>query len=519
MRGRQRAPQARKRVGVGLGVEAVAVDRCVEHRDVATEVPADAAAVAHLRAGAKAQLGAIALDHGFVCIGRAGRVWALERTAVGAREPGDQVDAVEAIEAAANRRMRALALAALEQHVYAGRARGRRDRQLGVLGTLVAGLQHAPLRAQHPIQRELPLDPGLGVIGDHDHGVVIEELIEAAGGADELGERVVGASYRLELRLGAVLVGVVVVVGQREQQEVVEVMFDELMRDAGRVLVAGARTSQGRLAGNTATRVELTVEELVGAPGRVPEAGGDRDATQQALEAELVAGAPSIDQKRGAGRAQPGVAEALEHGLHLVGEVGHVHVVDRVVERAEEPEGPGCLERAAVLDVAPFGAVIPVHRADPMAVGTGAGDDLRAADRRHRGKRADAVADQPAALEQRRERWRVARIGRRGEHVGAQGIDDAEDELAARCHRRVLRPSYLRDALRRRPNQIQTRPIKAAIATGETTIESPASASAATAIRTEVRESPSVRREADSATSRTTTKANAAANAPSGHPG
>ena len=65
-------------------------------------------------------------------------------------------------------------------------------------------------------------------------------------------------------------------------------------------------------------------------------------------------------------RPHSGVAEALEDGLHLVREVGHVHVVDGVVERPEEPEGARRLQRGPVLDVAPLGAVVPVHAADPV---------------------------------------------------------------------------------------------------------------------------------------------------------
>ena len=143
-----------------------------------------------------------------------------------------------------------------------------------------------------------------------------------------------------------------------------------------------------------------------------------------------MAGPAAVDQKRRAGGAQAGVAEALEEGRRLVVEVPHVQVVDRVVEGAEEAEGAGRLPRGAVLDVAPLGPVVPVHPRDPVPVGADAGRDLRGADRRHRREAGDAVADQLAALEQLREGRRVAGVDRPLEHVGAQRVDDDEDELA-----------------------------------------------------------------------------------------
>jgi hypothetical protein len=79
------------------------------------------------------------------------------------------------------------------------------------------------------------------VIGEQDHGVAVEELVEAAGRLDEFAEAVVGLGDRLDTRLRAVAVRVVVVVGEGEEQEVEAVGLGQLGRAAGRVAVAVAR--------------------------------------------------------------------------------------------------------------------------------------------------------------------------------------------------------------------------------------------------------------------------------------
>ena len=233
--------------------------------------------------------------------------------------------------------------------------------------------------------------------------MVGEEGVEAAGRFDQLREAVVGLGDRLDARLGPVPVGVVVVVGQGEQEEVEEVLLGQLRRAAGRVAVAAAG-DRGRLAGHLAAGVEVAVEELGRPPGVVAELEPGRvdGASQQAVERDLVAVAATVDQERRAGGAGAGVVEALEERLDLRAEVGQVHVVDEVVERPEDAEGAGRLERGAVLDVAPLEPVVPVHAADPVAVGADPGDHLRAGDRGHRGEAGDAVGD-------RRRRARAAR--------------------------------------------------------------------------------------------------------------
>ncbi len=199
----------------------------------------------------------------------------------------------------------------------------------------------------------------------------VQEGVDPAGLVDDLAEAAVGVGDRVEHRVDPVGVSVVIVVGEREEQEVVEVLPHQLAAHAGGVGVAGSRTREGRLAGDPAAGIQLTVEELVGPPDRVAELGGHRHPAHQSLEAELVAPASAKDQKRRHRRPHPGVAQALEHGFHLVREVGHVHVVDGVVEGPEETEGAGRFQGGAVLDVAVLGAVVPVHAADAVPVRSG----------------------------------------------------------------------------------------------------------------------------------------------------
>ena len=76
----------------------------------------------------------------------------------------------------------------------------------------------------------------------------------AAGGVHHPLELAVGGGERGHLRVRAVLVGVRVVVGQREQQEVEEVVLDEVGADAAGVLVADARAGRAASGSRSAAR-------------------------------------------------------------------------------------------------------------------------------------------------------------------------------------------------------------------------------------------------------------------------
>jgi hypothetical protein len=341
--------------------------------------------------------------------------------------------------------------ALVHQYVDRGRPRCRRDGQLRRLGRVGRRLEDAPLLAELGRHLVGVGDVGLGVVGHQDHGVRLEELVDAPARLDQLAEAGVGVGDRGGHRVGAKAVRVVVVVGEAEEDEVVGVVLDQLLRDAGRVVVARAGPGQRGLAGDGAAAEQLAEEELVRPIDGVAEAGGDGAAAQQAVKAELVAGPAAIDQEGRAGGAHARVSQRLEEGLHLAREVGHVHVVDDVVGGAEEAERAGRLERRAVLDVAALDPVVPVHPADPVAVRGDAGRDLGGADRGDRGEGRDAVRDQLAAGEQRAEVRRLA--GRDGflELVGPKRVDEDEAELALPVGQRSERsPSYFSPAAWRR---------------------------------------------------------------------
>ena len=79
------------------------------------------------------------------------------------------------------------------------------------------------------------------MIGDDDHRVVVQKAVDPAAGVEQPLELAVGRGDRRDLRVGPELVGVVVVVGQREQQEVEQVVLDHVRAHAAGVLVAHAR--------------------------------------------------------------------------------------------------------------------------------------------------------------------------------------------------------------------------------------------------------------------------------------
>ena len=76
------------------------------------------------------------------------------------------------------------------------------------------------------------------MVGHHDHRVLLEERVDAAGHVHDALERAVGHGDRGHLRVGAALVRVGVVVGQREEHEVEEVVLHQVRPHAARVLVA-----------------------------------------------------------------------------------------------------------------------------------------------------------------------------------------------------------------------------------------------------------------------------------------
>ena len=330
-------------------------------------------------------------------------------------EVHDEVDALERQRGALDPRDRA-------RRGARGRARRRcaerEDGQTAISGgsAVAAHARRSGRLEAEPVEGleevDLALHLGLRVVGEHDHRVVLEELVRAAGRVHQALDLLVGGGDRGHLRERPVRVRVRVVVGQREQQEVEQVVLDQLGADAARVLVALARQPELRAAAGLARGEDVGVEELARAVDGVAE---DRrgEPRQRRLVRHLVAVAAAVHQVGRAGGADVGVVERLEDRLQVRGQVLEVHVVDRVGERALEAERLRGLEARPVLDVAPLAAVVPVHRRDLVLVGPDPGGDGGRAHRRDRREGRDAVVDVGPALDQQLQRRRPARSGSR----------------------------------------------------------------------------------------------------------
>ena len=100
------------------------------------------------------------------------------------------------------------------------------------------------------------------MVGADDHRVFGEERLRAAGGVHQTLDLAVGGGDRGDLGVGSVAVRPGVVVGQREQQEVEQVVLNEVRADAAGVLVADAGHPQLAATAGFAARVEVGVEQL-----------------------------------------------------------------------------------------------------------------------------------------------------------------------------------------------------------------------------------------------------------------
>ena len=273
-----------------------------------------------------------------------------------------------------------------------------------------------------------------------------------------------------------VAVGVGVVVGQREQQEVEEVLLDQVGADAAGVLVADAGQAELRAARRLAAGEDVGVEELLGAHD-----GAAEDRRGQPRERGVLRGlvlvAPAVHQVGGPGRAHPEVVERLEDRGNVLRQVRGVHVVDRVGELLHEPEAARGAERRAVLDVAALVARVPVHRRDVVGVLAHAGGDRGRARGRHAREGRGALVDIGPALHHGRHRRRAPGGDGALEHRRLQAVDDGEHELGA--HRRMRRPACFSPSRRRPPSRSQMKKPTASTLTGGMRTDSPAIRSAA----------------------------------------
>ena len=248
-----------------------------------------------------------------------------------AREPHQVCDAVDGERARGGGRAHRVALG-LVQGVHHRRAlrRAHGDPRL-----LLARAPRSSRGREHAEVGELVLqcdrldNRHLRVVGHDDDCVLPQELLDPAARVEHSRELQVGLGDRVHLPLGPVLVRVPVVVWEREQEEVEEVVLDEVGGHAARVAVANAGHPQPRAAARRARGEDVGVEELARAEhGVAHERGGY--SRERGVALRVVAMAPAVHQIRRPGGAHAGVVERLEHRRRPRGQVCAVHVVDRV---------------------------------------------------------------------------------------------------------------------------------------------------------------------------------------------
>jgi hypothetical protein len=153
--------------------------------------------------------------------------------------PHGQLDARDLARAGSKARQQRVA-ALGEKRVDHRRALGGAERDLRVQRARIRRLQHGEVLEVAP-QRDRLLHRRVRVIGDDDDRVVLEEGVDPSGGVGQALELPVRDRDRNDLRMRPVLVGVGVVVGQRQKEEVEEVLLHEVRADAARVAVADTR--------------------------------------------------------------------------------------------------------------------------------------------------------------------------------------------------------------------------------------------------------------------------------------
>ena len=275
---------------------------------------------------------------------------------------------------------------------------------------------------------------------------------------------------------GPVLVRVGVVVGQREaagsRTGRARPGRRPRSRCAGRARPAGragcGSRSGARRRGRRRT-ARAGPRRRAGTGSRFSEPGERR------LARDLVAVAAAVDEEGRARGADVGVVERLEHRLHVGRQVREVHVVDRVRQRAVDPEGAAGGERRPVLDVALLAPVVPVHVRDQVLVLGGAGGDGRGAHRGDRGEGGDAVVDVDAVLDEAGDGGRALLLDGALEHRRRDAVDHAEDELLHLVSER--RPAYFSPARLRPPIHSQAKKPMMRIDTGGMRIARAAAAS------------------------------------------
>ena len=177
--------------------------------------------------------------------------------------------------------------------------------QVHVAGAVRRQRQHAVDTGIDLGERHGLVHTRLAVIGHHDDGVPLEESVDPASCLGQRADRGVAPLQRRERRVGAVLVGGVVVVGEVEDEEVERVAGHEPAADRRRVRVDRARRAvapRERCAG--AVGAEEVVEEEPLRPADVAEE----------RQRGAVARAPTVGGEVDRCGAEAGVGERLEQG-------------------------------------------------------------------------------------------------------------------------------------------------------------------------------------------------------------
>ena len=328
--------------------------------------------------------------------------------------------------------------------------------------------------AKRRLELDPPLDQGMRVVGDDHQRVGVQERVDPARGVGHALDLAIGSRDRGDLRIGAEAVGVGVVVGQREQQEVAEVVLEEVVADAARVLVAQAGLAERGPAAGVAAGEHVGVEELGRAHDGAPQRHARQPRERRRL-GDLVLVAAAVDEEGRARGAHAGVVQDLEDRGRVLREVLAVHRVNEVSELLGDAEPPGRAHRGPVLHVAALVAPEPVHRRDPVHVLARAGGDRGRADRGHGGERRHAVGDECAPLDHLRQHGRLAGFDGAEHHRRLHAVDDREDEL----HRSTRRPANFSPERRRPPSSSQARKPTATIDSGGASTAATASTSAA----------------------------------------
>ena len=311
-----------------------------------------------------------------------------------------------------------------------------------------AGSAGASTRAvgEHVGEVHARLDRRLGVVGHHDHRVIVEERVDPAGHVHDALQRAVGLGDRDHLPFRARLVGVRVVVGQREQQEVEEVVLDEVGPHAAGVPVALAGHAQRDGAAGVARIEQVGVEELARRRRR-------GDGTAPPRRCAGTRWYPRARGGSGRGRSarwctpfadphRPGARRAsCAHGS------GAPCSCCRPCRRASAPRRTlAWRERGAVLDVALLAPVVPVHRGDVVLPGAAARGNRRARHRSDRREGREAIANVGPAIAQGAKRRgsplldRGVRASGLSESITARTSFLAMASNAGRAGRRTSRP-------------------------------------------------------------------------------